>query len=139
MILLDRQLPNLVPEIVIDNNQVDNKVDIWSAGEILFQLLTHELPFKAQTFEELQLKISQKQLNRPSTIKDNLLWDLLTKLLEFDPNVKISASEALMHPYFTGQQADDEITKCVERLAQTAQAAKQAGDSNITFIKSNFS
>lgn len=42
-----------------------------------------------------------RRIDRPASIKDDLQWDLLIKLLEFDPNKRFSAAEALQHPYFT--------------------------------------
>ncbi|KAA6360945.1 MAG: hypothetical protein EZS28_043528 [Streblomastix strix] len=67
------------------------------------------------------------QLNRieiPSEIKDNLLCDILTKLLEFDPNKRITAAEALQHPYFTSPEANADISKEQQDLASLAEEPK---------------
>jgi serine/threonine protein kinase len=38
------------------------------------------------------------------------LWDLLSKLLDFDPYKRIPAEEALSHPFFTGPEAIADIS-----------------------------
>lgn len=65
-----------------------------------------------------------KTLERPPQVKDYILWDLLTKMLAFDKKDRISASDALNHEFFTGQQAMSEISKDVRNLALTAQTTK---------------
>ncbi|KAA6337609.1 MAG: hypothetical protein EZS28_052773 [Streblomastix strix] len=73
-----------------------------------------------------------KAITRPSAIRDNLLWDLLTNLLQFDRKERFSAEQALQHPYFTGPQAQNEICDEAKQIAAQAQLAKQNGDTSIT-------
>ncbi|KAA6383652.1 MAG: hypothetical protein EZS28_020821 [Streblomastix strix] len=82
-----------------------NMVDIWSVGVVLFQLRTHEYPIQAGSILELTKKMASGKIIRPTSIQDDQLWNLLTKLLEFDPIKRISAAEALRHPYFTSPRA----------------------------------
>lgn len=51
-----------------------------------------------------------KCIDRPPEIKDDRLWDLLSKILEFDPSKRISAAEALKHPFFTSPEAIADIS-----------------------------
>ncbi|KAA6370958.1 MAG: hypothetical protein EZS28_033515 [Streblomastix strix] len=70
-----------------------------------------------------------KCIDRPSEIIDDMLWDLLQCMLEFDPNKRITAAEALQHPYFTSPEAKIDIS-----LEQHISAtwAKQKETKNIT-------
>ena len=47
----------LAPEIILEKGYYDFGVDIWSLGVLLFSLVTGEMPFQADTLEQLQDKI----------------------------------------------------------------------------------
>ncbi|KAA6399867.1 MAG: putative serine/threonine protein kinase [Streblomastix strix] len=103
---------NMAPELVIGDRKADSKVDIWSVGVVLYQLVAHQYPIKATSVPELQTLMRQnKTINRPSLIRDNLFWDLLLNLLQFDRTKRFSADQALQHPYFTSEQAQNEIKR----------------------------
>ncbi|KAA6371481.1 MAG: hypothetical protein EZS28_032992 [Streblomastix strix] len=72
----------------------------------------------------------KQTLIRQQQVKDDIAWDLITKLLTFDRKDRISCSDALKHPFFTGEQAMKEISPLSIELAQTAEQAKQNGDKN---------
>ncbi|KAA6365825.1 MAG: putative CAMK protein kinase, partial [Streblomastix strix] len=114
---------NMAPELVIGDRKADAKVDVWSMGVVLFQLVAHEYPIKAT---------SNKTIDRPIIIKDDLFWDLLVNLLAFDRTKRFSAEQALQHPYFTSTQALNEISQESHQIATSAQLAKSNGDTNIT-------
>ncbi|KAA6387115.1 MAG: hypothetical protein EZS28_017356, partial [Streblomastix strix] len=50
----------------------------------------------------------------------------------FDPNRRISAEQALQHPYFTSPQAQAEISPLSRQIAQNALAMLQIGQQQIT-------
>ncbi|KAA6353835.1 MAG: hypothetical protein EZS28_050638 [Streblomastix strix] len=66
---------------------------------------------------------------RPASIQDDQLWNLLTQLLEFDPNRRISAEQALQHPFFTSPKAQAEISPLSRQITQNAIHASQMSDS----------
>jgi serine/threonine protein kinase len=51
-----------------------------------------------------------KYIERPIEIANDILWDLLSKLLDFDPNKRLTAEEALSHLFFTGPEAKADIS-----------------------------
>ncbi|KAA6384747.1 MAG: putative SNF1A/AMP-activated protein kinase [Streblomastix strix] len=109
---------NMAPELVVRTVMATNKVDIYSVGTVLFQLATHEYPIKAMNVPDLQSKIKNSRIDRHPALKDDLQWDFLSKLLEFDPNKRLSAEQALQHPYFTSPQALAEITPEIIQITQ---------------------
>ena len=52
----------MAPEI-IKEEFVDNKCDIWSAGVILYEMLTGKIPFKGITFQEIHKNIQSGNFN----------------------------------------------------------------------------
>ncbi|KAA6369654.1 MAG: putative Serine/threonine-protein kinase kin-29, partial [Streblomastix strix] len=130
-------LPYLPPELLLGNEEgdplkADTKVDVWAAGIILHRLLTHSFPFKSTSLQTINIFMLKRTLIRPQSVKDDIVWDLITKLLTFDRKDRISSSDALNHRFFTGEQALKEISPLSIELVQTAEQAKQRGDRNIT-------
>lgn len=99
--------PNYVAPEIITHIPYGTKVDMWSAGVIVFILLGGYPPFHANQSHELY------SLIRTANFKfDEEYWahvsddakDLIRKLLEIDPAVRLSAEQALEHPWI---KADD--------------------------------
>ncbi|KAA6383630.1 MAG: putative AUR protein kinase, partial [Streblomastix strix] len=133
-------LPYMPPEMFLALDagkvQADSNVDIWSLGITFYQIVTHTFPFQTQsTFMEQYKKTGI--LNRPPSIKDKNLWDLITQMLKFDPKERISASDALKHPFFTSYQAKKEVTEEQFKLVQLALEAQRNGNKEITQFDTN--
>ncbi|KAA6369675.1 MAG: hypothetical protein EZS28_034798 [Streblomastix strix] len=126
-------LPYVSPEQFLKDLIITQKVDIYALGITFYKLITHKYPVYEPTFDSQGKSLAQlKSIERPSQITNNLLWDLLSKLLEFDPDKRITALEALQHPFFTSSEAISDISKDQQDLAQLAAKAESEGDLKIT-------
>ncbi|KAA6378204.1 MAG: putative CAMK/CAMKL/AMPK protein kinase, partial [Streblomastix strix] len=130
--------PYMASELILGSGEqdgqvkADEKIDVWASGIVLHQLALHSFPFKSLELPAIIMFMINKKLVRPQSFIDDALWDLITKLLAFDRKQRISAKDALMHPFFTSQQARNEISPKAVQLAQSAQINYQNGDRSIT-------
>ena len=93
----------IAPEVLKKN--YNEKCDIWSCGVIMYILLSQKLPFNSEeeNEEELLNKILIGKFDLESPPFDKISKsgkDLITKLLNSDPQKRISAEEALNHQWF---------------------------------------
>jgi serine/threonine protein kinase len=75
------------------------KIDIWSAGIVLYAMVVGTFPFSPKTRENLRKEIMYTDLIFPDELSDDLV-DLLTKMLQKDPEKRISIEEIAAHPFF---------------------------------------
>lgn len=75
--------------------------DIWSLGVCLYTFLLEEMPFFSPTLSEIEIDIQAKNkiLAYPEYFSEELK-DLLTKLLEKEPEKRISITDYLNHTWF---------------------------------------
>ncbi|GMK58508.1 hypothetical protein CspeluHIS016_0505400 [Cutaneotrichosporon spelunceum] len=87
------------PEIVAGRSYNGTASDIWSCGIILFALLTGRLPFDDDNIRTLLQKVKTGQFDMPTDI-DVQARDLLSRMLEKDPELRITMPEIMAHPFF---------------------------------------
>ena len=99
------------------------KCDIWSAGVVLYVLLSGYPPFFGTNDKEIMRNVLKGTYSMSGDIwgivsKDGK--DLVKKMLTYDPDKRISAAEALMHPWITqkgSSKKDYEIVASTAHLA----------------------
>ena len=91
----------IAPEVL--KKDYNEKCDTWSVGVILFMFLTGRPPFDGRNNEEIIKSIKTKKLDEqnPKLLQRSPeVRDLVIGLLEKDMNKRLSAKEALNHPWF---------------------------------------
>lgn len=89
----------------VENNNVDDKritkaIDVWALGVTLYCLIFGQCPFTASTEFELFDIIPTQPLVFPSTTNAPVeLIDLLNRLLEKDPNQRITLEQVKHHAW----------------------------------------
>jgi serine/threonine protein kinase len=89
----------IAPEILRDKGYEGFGVDIWSAGVALFAMLYGTVPFKANNMKELHKMIMKGKYNLKEDISIEAR-DLLRRMLEVDPNKRISIDEIYNAKWF---------------------------------------
>ena len=83
------------PEMHCKSNY-DLKIDCWSLGIVLFEMLCNDLPFGSNCPQEYKNHILNSKIDfskyQPLTLASKEALDLLGKLLEKDPVKRISSS-----------------------------------------------
>jgi len=89
----------LAPEM-INNMGHDEKVDIWCIGVLLFELMTGVQPWKGNDVNTVKMNILRLKINWPKNM-DRKAGDLISRILKYNPDERISLENMLRHPFFT--------------------------------------
>ena len=91
----------MAPEII--KRKYDEKCDLWSIGVVLYILLTGRPPFDGNDDDEIIENVKKGVFDKwsyPFPLLSEQAKDLIFKLLQYDPKKRISAEQALEHPWF---------------------------------------
>lgn len=111
-------LEYLAPEVLLGKGY-DKAVDWWSLGILMYEMLVGFTPFK-DTKRKPEIKVYQRKVFKHKNISD-VAYDLITKLLEFNPAKRIGSSiedaeEIKRHRFFRGIKWEDVVLKKVKPL-----------------------
>ena len=94
----------MAPEMLRQAHSYNTKADMWSMGILLYIMLTGCVPFGERDPEKLNKLIMEGKIDQlplrvinPSSLAKSLLHEMLI----MDPNHRISAHDALKHPFIT--------------------------------------
>ncbi|KAG8045642.1 hypothetical protein GUJ93_ZPchr0008g11683 [Zizania palustris] len=89
----------VAPEIINKKGYDGAKADIWSCGVILFVLLAGYLPFHDANLMEMYRKINRGDVRYPQWFTSDVR-KLLSRLLDPNPNTRITVETLVEHPWF---------------------------------------
>lgn len=142
------------PEVL--QRRYGKEIDVWSAGVILYILLSGVPPFYAETEAGIFEEIKKGKLDlesEPWPLISGAAKDLITKMLDRDPKTRITAAQALEHEWLKegGEASDQPIDSAVlirmkqframnkfKKLALKVMAEKNISDEEIKGLKELF-
>ena len=96
----------MAPEIV-NNEGYDYRVDIWSLGVLLYEMIHKKAPYPARSVHEIKVALSRTDLVFDSDVQHDIQV-LIRRILEHNIEERITIDEILVHPWITYQKEKEE-------------------------------
>jgi len=100
----------MAPEIV-HKKPYDYRVDIWSLGILLYELLHREAPYKGRSLSEITKSLTKSEIVFKSSVGPDAR-DLILKILKTNPNDRLSIAQILSHRWVQAHlpsESDDSL------------------------------
>lgn len=114
----------MAPEIIL-KHKYDARADLWSIGVILYECLFGKAPYSSRTIQELldKVKSLQKIEIPPNTKISPECEDILTRLLQHDPEQRITFEEFFNHDFVDLKHApsDENLEKAIEIMTRAVE------------------
>ncbi|GMF10002.1 unnamed protein product [Phytophthora lilii] len=108
----------LPPESLSGDAYCAFKADIWAIGVTTYALLFGSLPYYSTDVSELFDKIEKDPLEFPASCEDNDARDLLSRILEKDPEKRITLEGILQHRWTHRNIDSKSLRKQVNAIKQ---------------------
>eukprot|EP01053_Blabericola_migrator_P003097 Blabericola_migrator_1__3096@NODE_18_length_22925_cov_118_464826_g15_i0_p7_GENE_NODE_18_length_22925_cov_118_464826_g15_i0NODE_18_length_22925_cov_118_464826_g15_i0_p7_ORF_typecomplete_len325_score37_69Pkinase/PF00069_25/1_2e48Pkinase_Tyr/PF07714_17/7_6e30Kinaselike/PF14531_6/2_4e16Kdo/PF06293_14/2e11Pkinase_fungal/PF17667_1/1e09APH/PF01636_23/3_5e05APH/PF01636_23/32RIO1/PF01163_22/5_9e05WaaY/PF06176_11/9_9e05EcKinase/PF02958_20/0_005YrbLPhoP_reg/PF10707_9/0_021FTA2/PF13095_6/0_051_NODE_18_lengt len=126
--------PGYVAPEVLEDKRYGTKCDVFSAGIILFTMLTGKPPFRGEDAKEILGKNARCKIQFRGFPFSNISEEarhLLAWMTQKNPDLRCTSAAALAHPWFTnetlppGLPTVDNSPACLMRLPQHLMSMKQ--------------
>ncbi|CAH8387243.1 unnamed protein product [Eruca vesicaria subsp. sativa] len=123
----------IAPEIL--NKDYGPEADIWSAGVMIYVLLSGSAPFWGETEEEIFNEVLEGELDLSSDPWPQVsesAKDLIRKMLERDPKKRLTAQQVLSHPWIRDEgnapdtPLDAAVLNRLRKFSETDKVKKMA-------------
>jgi calcium-dependent protein kinase len=133
----------IAPEIL--KNGYNEKCDLWSCGVILYILLCGAPPFYGRNEKEIFAKVINGSYSFRQKVWNNISSEgknLVQKLLELNPEKRLSAKEALKHKWFKNNQnkivnKNNNNTSILQNITEFC-AEQKLQQATLAFLVHNF-
>jgi len=116
---------NMMTPEIIEGKPYNEKCDLWSLGIIIYLLYFHKYPYNGNN--EFAILNQIKALNQKILTKTkNLdLDDLISKLLNSNPNKRITWGKYFEHPFFNKKKNEYKSSENEEKLENKKEKEKE--------------
>ncbi len=97
----------MAPEI-FESAAYTEKVDVWSLGILLYELLHGYSPFRAPTLLEIYKNILKRKIKFADGMSEQAI-DLISKILRYKPEERLNVQQILAHPYLAEHIASHKV------------------------------
>ena len=95
---MDPQLLYNIETKTLYNEGYDEKADIWSLGNLCYEMLVGRKAFDATSMKELFQKVKQGAYTLPINLSEEVV-SFINGMLQTNPNSRLSAKELKKHPF----------------------------------------
>ncbi|XP_045108629.1 serine/threonine-protein kinase SIK3-like isoform X6 [Portunus trituberculatus] len=106
--------PYAAPELFEGKEYDGPKADVWSLGVILFVLVCGYLPFDAKTLQTLRSIVVAGKFRIPYFMSSDC-DNLIRKMLQVDPERRISIERIMQHRWITMEGLDSKIREILQK------------------------
>jgi len=127
--------PYYVAPEVLSATGYDKEVDLWSVGVITYLLLCGFPPFYGETLPEVFEQIMKAEYDFPEPYWTEIskeAKDLIGKLLVVDASKRLTATQALKHPWVEHGGPDKKLNIKTERAQQFSSQRKLVSQNKLT-------
>ena len=93
----------IAPEILRNEGFQGFSADIWSAGIVLYAMVQGKVPFFTKEVQDLYMMITKNSYSPLEGVSKEL-EDLISKLLDKNPQTRITSEEILKHPWMKNSE-----------------------------------
>ena len=104
--------PFYLPPEMVNEKGHDETADIWCIGVLLFELTNGKVPFEGKDVEEVGNNIISMNIKWSCDVNPDAK-DLISKILKFSPNDRLTLEQILSHKFFKNffPNAVDDLVK----------------------------
>ncbi|GBB87967.1 hypothetical protein RclHR1_14470008 [Rhizophagus clarus] len=106
-----------LPPEMVENQPHDEKIDLWSLGVLCYELLTGNAPFEesANGRDTTYKRIAKVDFTIPDHVSADAR-DLISSLLQRDPNKRLPIKDVLNHPWIVKHQKNSNVLQMTNKF-----------------------